>query len=282
MNTFPIPKDVPANSVRVLLIGDIVGRVGRKIVTSRLREFRQEHRVDFCVANGENMAGGSGITVKAARDILGAGVDVITSGDHVWRKKEIIPLIESDNHLLRPANVSPMARGNGSGVYDLPTGHKIAVVNLLGRAFMPVPSDCPYRAASEIVARVRRQTPIVVVDFHAEATSEKTAMGWHLDGKVSAVVGTHTHVQTADERVLPKGTAYLTDLGMTGPHDSVIGRRTDRVLSFLVTQMPAVFDVANGNVQLSGALVTIDGPTGLAVDITRVRLHEAPDPGGAS
>ena len=213
------------------------------------------------------------MTVDAAKALLDSGVDVITSGDHVWKKKDIIHFMDTGDRVLRPANFSPLAAGRGYGCYDIAGGHRIGVINLIGRAFMASLADCPFRAAAEIVTRLRRQTPILLVDLHAEATSEKMAMGWHLDGTVSAVVGTHTHVQTADERVLPAGTAFLTDLGMTGPHDSVIGRRTDRVLKYLVTQMPTHFDVARDNVKMCGAIVTIDAATGLASDIARVQFQ---------
>jgi len=214
---------------------------------------------------------------EEAKELLSSGVDVITTGDHVWKKRQIVPFAESHDCLLRPANFSPMASGTGHGCFTTPSGHEIGVICVIGRAFMNGYGDCPFRAARELAAKLRRQTQAVVVDFHAEATSEKAAMGWYLDGKVSAVLGTHTHVQTADERILPEGTAFITDLGMTGPHDSVIGRRTDRVLKYLTTQMQTRFDVAKGNVKLCGAIVTIDMGSGKALDITRVQL-QASDP----
>ena len=271
------PSSTPANSLRAFLVGDVVGRPGRNVLVRHLAAFKTENHIDFCVVNGENASGGAGMTAEAAKALLDAGVDVLTSGDHVWKKKDIIPFMESDDRLLRPANLSPLAVGRGYGCYDIAGGHRIGVINLIGRAFMMSFADCPFRAATEIVTRLRRQTPILLVDLHAEATSEKIAMGWHLDGKVSAIVGTHTHVQTADERVLPNGTAYLTDLGMTGPHDSVIGRRTDRVLKYLTTQMPTHFDVGRENVKMCGAIVTIDAATGSAIDITRIQFQDSPE-----
>ena len=271
------PSDWPANSLRVLAVGDIVGRPGRRAVVDLLPSFREDQRIDFCMANGENLAGGAGIMPEEAKALLEAGVDVITAGDHVWKKQQIIPFMEGTDRLLRPANFSSVASGRGYGCYPTHTGHDVGVVNLIGRAFMTSISDCPFRTAGELTAKLRGRTPIVLVDFHAESTSEKMAMGWHLDGKVSAVLGTHTHVQTADERILPGGTAYITDLGMTGPYDSVIGRRTDRVLKYLTTQMPARFDVAKRNVKLCGVIVTVDASSGRALDVTRVQV-EAPEP----
>ena len=254
------------------MIGDVVGKPGRNVIVRALRSFRAENGIDFCVANGENLAGGAGMTGEAVNALFDAGVDVITSGDHAWKKKDIIAFMEANDRLLRPANFSPRAVGRGYATYKTEDGHRIGVANLLGRAFMGIPSDCPFRAADEAVARLRDDTTLILVDFHGEATSEKMSMGWHLDGKVSAVVGTHTHVQTADERILPNGTAYITDLGMTGPYDSVIGRRSDRVLKYLLTQMPTHFDVAKRNVKMCGVMVAIDVGTGLATEIERVQL----------
>jgi len=263
--------------MRVLVLGDIVGRPGRTAIERRLASFRAENQIDFCIANGENIAGGAGLTVDGAKSMLKSGVDVLTTGDHVFKKKEIIPFMETTDRLLRPANLSPLASGRGYTCIDTPDGHRIGVLNLLGRSFVGL-ADCPYRAATDCVSKLREQTPIIIVDFHAEATSEKTAMGWHLDGKVSLVAGTHTHIQTADERVLPNGTAYITDLGMTGPYDSVIGRRADRVLKHLLTQMPTHFDVAKGNVKICGVIATIDPDTGRALDIGRVQVQaDKPD-----
>ena len=260
-------------SLRVLLIGDIVGKPGREVVAKKLPAFREKHRIDFCVANGENASGGSGITRQNAADLFDVGVDVMTMGDHVWRRKEILQFIQTESRLLRPHNYSPLAPGSGVGVYALSSDVKIAVVNLVGRVFMK-PMDCPFRSAEEALRVLASRTVNIFVDFHAEATAEKIAMGWYLDGRVTCVFGTHTHVQTADERVLPKGTAFICDLGMTGPYDSVLGRRTDRVLRATLTQVPQSFDVAKGDARLSGALVAFDPETGRAESIERVQIRE--------
>ena len=257
--------------MNILMLGDIVGKPGRQVLHELLPGLMQSEQIGLCVANGENAAGGSGLTVAVARDLLNLGIDVLTSGDHVWKKREIQSIIDTEPRLLRPANLSPEASGRGFGIFEARGGEKVGVVNLQGRTFMK-PADCPFRAARRIVGEMSVETNVIVVDFHAEATSEKVAMGWFLDGQVSAVVGTHTHVQTADERVLPNGTAYLTDLGMTGPHESVIGRRTDRVLKALVTQMPHAFDVAKRDKRISGAILSVQPETGRATEIRRVQL----------
>jgi len=263
--------------MRALLVGDVVGGPGRDILTRKLAALRQKRQVDFCIANVENASGGSGLTIANAREILAAGVDVMTMGDHVWKRKEIVPFIEREPRLLRPLNLSPLASGAGVGIYALAGGVQIAVVDLLGRVFMK-PADDPFRAADEALRQVGAHTQNIFVDFHAEATAEKIALGWHLDGRVTCVFGTHTHVQTADERLLPKGTAFICDLGMTGPYDSVLGRRTDRVLKATLTQMPVPFDVAKGDVRLCGALVDFDPATGRASAIERVQLREEEEP----
>jgi hypothetical protein len=264
-------------SLRALLLGDVVGSPGRAILSGKLASLRQKRQVDFCIANVENASGGSGLTPENGREILAAGVDVMTMGDHVWKRKEIIPFMEIEPRLLRPHNFSPLAAGTGVGVYTLPSGVKIAVLDLLGRVFMK-PVDDPFRCADEALRHLAAQTPNIFVDFHAEATAEKIALGWHLDGRVTCVFGTHTHVQTADERLLPQGTAFLCDLGMTGPYDSVLGRRTDRVLKATLTQMPFPFDVAKGDVRISGALVNFDPDTGRALAIERLQLREDQEP----
>ena len=260
-------------SLRALLIGDIVGNPGRDIVVNKLQPLREKLGVDFCVANAENASGGSGITQGNARELLDKGVDVITMGDHVWKRKEIKALMETDPRLLRPYNYSPLASGTGVGIYTLESGATIAVIDLIGRVFMR-PVDCPFRAADEALRTIAPHTKNILVDFHAEATAEKIALGWHLDGRTTCVFGTHTHVQTADERVLPNGTAFICDIGMTGPHDSVLGRRKDRVIKATLTQMPFPFDVAKDDVRLCGALVTFDPDTGKADAIERVCLRE--------
>jgi len=264
-------------TMRALLLGDVVGGPGRDILTRKLAALRQKRQVDFCIANVENASGGSGLTIANAREILAAGVDVMTMGDHVWKRKEIVPFIEREPRLLRPLNLSPLASGAGVGLYTLPGGVQIAVLDLLGRVFMK-PVDDPFRAADEALRQVGPHTQNIFVDFHAEATAEKITLGCHLDGRVTCVFGTHTHVQTADERVLPKGTAFICDLGMTGPHDSILGRRTDRVLKATLTQMPFPFDVAHGDVRISGALVAFDPATGRAGAIERLQLREDQEP----
>jgi len=263
--------------LRALLIGDIVGEPGRAILTRRLRPWRETHRVDLCIANGENASGGSGITPDNARELFNAGVDVITTGDHVWKRKEAAALLQAEPRVLRPQNYSPLAAGAGVGLYTLPGDVKVAVINLLGRVFMK-PADCPFRGVDDVLRQLAPLTPNVFVDIHAEATAEKIALGWHLDGRVTAVFGTHTHVQTADERVLPKGTAFICDLGMTGPYESVLGRRTDRVLQASLTQMYYGFDVAKGDVRFSGALVEFDPQNGRACAIERVHVREDSTP----
>ena len=260
-------------SLRALFIGDVVGKPGREIIATKLPAIREQYGVDFCVANAENASGGSGLTRENAAELFGAGVDVVTMGDHIWKRKEIIEFIRTEPRLLRPCNYSPLAPGSGTGVYTLPSGVKIAVLSLAGRVFMK-PSDCPFRAADEALRGLSAETANIIVDFHAEATAEKIAMGWHLDGRVTCVFGTHTHVQTADERVLPKGTAFICDVGMTGPHNSVLGRRVDRVLKATLSQMPAAFDVAKGDVRLSGALAAFDPATGRAESIERMQIRE--------
>jgi hypothetical protein len=260
-------------SIRILTIGDIVGRPGRTIIKDKLAQFVEQRGVDFVVANGENSAAGSGIVPAQVTELTESGVDVITTGDHIWKRAQILPHMNSGLSLLRPANYPPEARGNGYGVFVSRGGVEIGVINLVGRVYMMNPADCPYRIADAVVAELAERTPLIIVDMHAEATSEKVAMGWHLDGRVTAVVGTHTHIPTADERVLPRGTAYITDLGMTGPYQSVLGRQVKRVLHKFTTGMFAHFDVASGDVRLCGALIEADAETGKAVSIERVCIR---------
>ena len=260
--------------VRILGIGDVVGRPGRSIIKERLGEFMRRESVDCVVANGENLAGGSGLLPQEAEELFQAGVSVITGGDHVWGKKEIIPYIDRTPRLIRPANYSAEQPGRGHVVFEAPSGAKIGVVHLQGRVFMNVGCDCPFQTARKVIEELRQKTPVIAVDMHCEATSEKVGMGWWLDGHASFVFGTHTHIQTADERILPNGTAYITDCGMTGPYDSVIGRRTDRVLHRFTTGMPAHFEVASGDVRLCGALATVDSESGRALEVRRVVIHE--------
>ncbi|MFH0889438.1 MAG: TIGR00282 family metallophosphoesterase [Planctomycetota bacterium] len=258
--------------LNVLIIGDIVGRPGRMAVKMILPDLIRKEGINFCIANAENSAGGSGLTAQIVSELLSYGVNVITSGDHIWKKKEIIDYIETVPNLLRPANYPPESAGRGYNIFPFPDNPdiKIAVINLQGRVFMPSSSDCPFHTVDKILTEILPQTKIVIVDIHAEATSEKVALGWYLNGRISCIFGTHTHIQTADEGILPQGTAYITDVGMCGPYDSVIGRRTDRVLSAFITGMPASFDVAKNDVRLCGAVVTIDSDTGKAIRIKRI------------
>lgn len=256
--------------LRLLFLGDVVGDPGRRAVAALLPDWKQELQADFVIINGENAAGGRGITPKIAIGLMRAGAAVITTGDHIWDQKEILPFLAEEPRLLRPLNYPAGAPGQGSIVLETKKG-KIGVLNLQGRTFMRDQLENPFPVASECVERLRQETPILFVDFHAEATSEKVAMGWHLDGKVSAVVGTHTHVPTADERILPQGTAFQSDAGMCGPLDSIIGSQIEPVLERFHTQLPARFGVGRGVVRLNGVLITIDPASGRALLIERVR-----------
>jgi metallophosphoesterase (TIGR00282 family) len=257
--------------MRLLFLGDVVGRPGRRALASVIPRLRRDADVDFVVANGENASHGKGINPRAAEELRDAGVDVVTSGNHIWQHREIIPYLEENQRLLRPLNYQPQVPGAGWTVRPSQrSGTPVGVINLIGRTFMP-PAACPFWAVEEILPAVRRDAVVILVDMHGEATSEKVGMGWFLDGKVSAVVGTHTHVQTADESVLPGGTAYLTDAGMCGPEQSVLGIRTEQVLSRFRTQMPVRFEVAPGPVLVQGALIDVDAESGRATAITRIR-----------
>jgi len=256
-------------TLNILMIGDVVGRPGRLVLEALLPGLLEEEEIDLCVANGENAAGGSGITPKVAEKLFALKIDVLTTGDHVFRKPEAFNLLRSDPRVIRPANYPQAAQGRGMTVVPSRRGVPVGVVNVQGRVFMS-PVDCPFLAADRCVEAVRRDTPVILVDFHAEATSEKVAMGWFLDGKASAVVGTHTHIQTADETVLPGGTAYITDIGMTGPYDSVIGRAKEPVLHRFVTHMPARFEVGEGDERVCGAIIRVDPRNGKAKTIDRV------------
>ncbi|HCP15453.1 MAG TPA: TIGR00282 family metallophosphoesterase [Peptococcaceae bacterium] len=256
--------------MKILFLGDVVGRPGRRILKDALPRLVRSLEPDMVIANGENAAAGNGLTEETAREIYSAGVDVITMGNHTWDKKEIFDFIDTDPHLIRPANYPPGTPGKGWTIYESRAGKpRIAVINLMGRVFLNA-IECPFRMADILVEEARKQTPIIIVDFHAEATSEKIAMGWHLDGRVSAVVGTHTHVQTADERILPLGTAYITDAGMTGPRDSILGIKPDIIVRKFLTQMPARFEVAEGIAQINGVLIQTDDQTGLATEICKI------------
>jgi len=262
--------------VKLLFIGDIVGQPGRNAVQTLLPKLREQHKLDFVIANGENSAGGSGITPKTAEEIFSAGVDVITSGDHLWDQKEVMELLAGEKRLLRPLNYPPGTPGQGAGVFEVQSPKSkaqspisVGVLNVQGRTFMP-PLENPFLFAAEEVKWLRELTKIIFVDFHAEATSEKIAFARFLDGQVSAVVGTHTHVQTADEQIFPGGTAYLTDAGFTGPHESVLGREIEPVIKRFLTGMPQRFDVAKNHVLLHGAVIEIDDASGKAVKILRL------------
>jgi metallophosphoesterase (TIGR00282 family) len=257
--------------MRILFIGDIVGKPGRQAVEGILEKLISDYGIEFTIANGENAAGGMGITPPIAIDILDLGVDVLTSGNHIWAKKEIIPFLDEESRILRPANYPAQVPGRGAGIYQLSNGKKVGVLNLEGRVFMKN-LDCPFRVGEKEIEILRQQTNIIIVDFHAEATSEKMAMGWFLNGKVSAILGTHTHVQTSDERILSEGTAYITDVGMTGPLASVIGIRKQVALERLLTQIPWKFDVATEEIELQGVVVEIDSKTGKSKDIKRIRV----------
>ena len=252
-----------------MFIGDIVGEPGRRAVTKLLPGLRRRHELDLVIANGENSAGGSGITPKMAEEIFAAGVDIITSGDHLWDQKEVMGLLQSESRFLRPLNYPQGTPGRGSVVYQVNNQPPVAVINLQGRTFMPS-LDNPFICARAEVERLRANTNIIFVDFHAEATSEKAALGRMLDGQVSAVIGTHTHVQTADEQIFPGGTAFLSDAGFTGPHESVIGREIEPIIKRFLTLQPQKFTVAERDVKLQGALIEINSHTGKAEKITRV------------
>jgi metallophosphoesterase (TIGR00282 family) len=257
--------------VKILFIADIVGKAGRQALSQELHRLVDRYAIDSVIANGENAAGGFGITEETARELYGLGVHLLTSGNHVWDKKEAVDFIRREEKLIRPANYPEGAAGRGSAVIQTASGIRIAVLNLEGRVFMS-PLECPFRTADREIARLKELTPVVVVDFHAEATSEKLALGWYLDGKASAVLGTHTHVQTADERVLPGGTAFITDVGMTGSFDSVIGVRKELAIEKFLTQLPVRFDVAKKDVRLNCVVLEIDEISGKALSIERLSI----------
>jgi metallophosphoesterase (TIGR00282 family) len=253
----------------VLFLGDIVGEPGRNAVIARLPELKEQHAVDFIVVNGENAAGGRGLTGKITIDLLRAGVAVVTTGDHIWDQKDILSFIETEPRLLRPVNYPAGAPGNGSIVLETAKG-KVGVINVQCRTFMQPILDNPFRAMEVTVTKMRQETPNIIVDVHGETTSEKIAMGRFLEGRVSAVLGTHTHVQTADEQILPGGTAFLCDAGMCGPVNSILGRAVEPIMNRFVSNLPASFPVATGEVRLHGALIEIDEKTGRALKITRI------------
>lgn len=259
--------------MRILLIGDIVGKPGRRIVRDSVCDLREQKNLDLVIANAENSADGSGITPRIYRGLIEAGVDCITLGDHVYRRAEIFPVLESEANIVVPANYPSQAPGRGWTVVQATNGVSVAVFSLLGRVYMK-PVDCPFAAAEKVLREIPADVNIRILDFHAEATSDKQVMGRFLDGRASAVLGTHTHVATADEQILPGGTAFQCDVGMTGPHKSILGRRIDRVLMTTVSFRPSPFEVATEDVRLNGAIVEIDPQTGKAVSIERLAVRE--------
>lgn len=256
--------------MKILFIGDIVGKPGRRAVRELLPAICDENRIDFVIANCENAAAGFGVTGEVVEELFADRIDVLTSGNHIWDKKEVMQFVEEYETLLRPANYPEGAPGRGSVVMHSRGGIPVGVINLAGRVFMN-PLDCPFRTADREIERMKNKARVIIVDMHAEATSEKIAMGWYLDGRVTAVLGTHTHVQTADDRILPGGTAYVTDVGMTGPFDSVIGIRKDAILQRFLLQIPNKFDVAKEDVRLQGVMIEIN-PDGSAAGIERLSV----------
>ena len=259
--------------MNILFIGDIVGKPGRKALGQSLKKIRGQYHIDFCVGNGENAAGGFGLTPETANELFDFGIDVITSGNHIFDKQEILQYLSKEHRILRPANYPAENPGKGWILVKVANGEYVAVLNLIGRVHMDA-VDCPFKKADIEIPRLRQKTGVIVVDMHAEVTSEKNAMGWYLDGRASAVVGTHTHVPTADERVLPQGTAHISDVGMTGCYNSVIGMEKAGVLKRFVERVPARFEVASGPASVCGVILDIDETTGKSRSIARVRVNE--------
>lgn len=258
--------------MRIMFIGDIVGSPGRDIWKTYAGRIRSKFKQQLTIVNGENAAAGKGITKKIYHELLEAGADILTMGNHTWDKKEIHDFIDEADQMVRPANFPPGTPGTGIRYMKI-NKHHVAVINLQGRTFMP-PIDCPFQKADELIKEASKKTPIIFVDFHAEATSEKQAMAWYLDGRVSAVVGTHTHVPTADERILPQGTAYLTDAGMTGPHDGILGMEREVIINRFLTSLPGRFEVTKGREQLNGVYIDVDETSGKASKIKRLHISE--------
>ena len=259
-------------SIRILCLGDIVGRPGRQIVHDKLPALVKERAIDLVIANSENIAGGSGITQNLFHKVRSYGIDVVTLGDHIYRKADIIPTLQTSERVVRPANLSAGAAGRAFTVVTTQSGVSVAVFSLMGRIFMNLPADDPFAAADRVLGQLPRHVRVCVCDIHAEATSEKVALGHWMDGRVSFIFGTHTHIPTADAKILEGGSAYITDLGMCGPYDSVLGRRKDRVIKFMTSNMPAPFDVAVGDVRMCGAISEIDTDTGRALSIERIEV----------
>jgi metallophosphoesterase (TIGR00282 family) len=257
--------------VKLLFLGDVVGKPGRQALSYELHRLVDRYLVDLVIANGENAAGGFGITEETAKDLFGCGIHLLTSGNHIWDKKDALPFIKKEERLVRPANYPEGTPGQGSAIVRTAGGIKVGVLNLEGRVFMNN-LDCPFRVADREIERLKGETPIIFVDFHAEATSEKAALGFYLDGRVSAVIGTHTHVQTSDERILPGGTAYMTDAGMCGAFDSVIGVRKEEAIERFLTQLPTKFEVAKKNIRLNAVVIEVDEVSGKAVSMERISV----------
>ena len=257
--------------VKILFVGDIVGKPGRQALSRELHRLVDRHTIDIVIANGENAAGGFGLTVEVAKELFGHGIHLLTGGNHIWDKKEQVSFILSDPRIIRPANYPAGAPGVGSAMLITPGGVKVAVLNLEGRIFMKN-LECPFLVADREIERLKQETAIIFVDFHAEATSEKSALGWYLDGRITALVGTHTHVQTADERILPQGTAFLTDAGMTGSFDSVIGMGKEETIHRFLTQLPSKFEVGKKDIRLNAVVIGVDEVSGKALSIERVNM----------
>lgn len=257
--------------MNILIIADIVGRPGRKAIKTLLPSVQREHNIDFIIANAENAAGGRGLNRQVMNELLTAGIDVLTMGNHVWDNKEIYSFIDDEFRLIRPLNFPPYCPGQGYHIYTGGIDKKIAVINAMGRVFLPA-LDCPFRTIEEVLKEIQEQCDIVIIDIHAEATSEKLALAYYFDGKVTAVVGTHTHIQTADERILANGTAYITDLGMTGPVESILGMDKDMVIKKIVYQRPVRLEVASGTAQLQGVILKIDEANNKVLNISRISL----------
>jgi metallophosphoesterase (TIGR00282 family) len=262
--------------LNILCIGDIVGRPGRKILADTLPNFIKDNKIDCVIANAENAAGGYGVTPQIYGKLIKYGVNLVTLGNHIYRKKDIIPTLETQNDIIRPANLSELSAGKVFAMYKTAKGPVVGVISLLGRVFMK-PCDCPFGAADKIISKYANQADIIFVDFHAEATSEKIAMGYHLDGRVNCVFGTHTHVPTADEKITNKGTAYITDIGMTGSHESIIGEGIENILKTFRTQIPHTFEIATGDVRMNGIIVVVDTITKKAEKIERVMIKADSD-----
>jgi len=255
---------------KLLCVGDVVGTPGRNVLREALETLVPAHGIDCVIVNAENAASGSGLTASLYKKVIASGANLLTLGDHVYRRRDIIPVLEAEENICRPANLPVAAPGKSVALYETSSGVRVAVLTVLGRLFMKPQTDCPFTAVERALSKIPPDVKIVVVEVHAEVTSEKVAMGWRFDGKVSVVFGTHTHIPTADERVLPQGTAYISDLGMTGPYDSVLGRDKHRVLSAMISGVPCSFDVAENDLRMCGILVSVDSDTGRATSVERV------------